>query len=79
MADVRKPRRLTAEAEERIATFEQEYGRAGCSCHLSAPCHWCTHPDNPINVHEEDGAWEADVPDIDYLGVARGLVEKRHA
>lgn len=79
MADNRKPRRLTAEAEERIADFEREYGREGCSCHFSAPCNWCTHQDNSHHVHEEDGAWEADVPDIDYLGAARELVEGRHA
>jgi hypothetical protein len=48
---------LTQEAEERIANFELNRGHECCSCFISPPCSWCTDPDNPHNVHEEDDAW----------------------
>lgn len=66
-------RRLTEEAEERIAEFEKVWGDRGCTCFISPPCAWCTHPDNPHNVHEEDDAWEREPKPIDYLGAARAL------
>lgn len=53
------PRQLTQEAQDRISNFERsECGQRGCSCFISPPCGHCTDPDNPINVMEEDGAWE---------------------
>ena len=51
------PRILTQEAEDRIADFELKRGHEGCTCFISPPCGWCTDPDNPLNVHEEDDAW----------------------
>ena len=48
---------LTEEAEDRIANFERQWGHSGCTCFISPPCGWCTDPDNPLNVHEEDEAW----------------------
>lgn len=33
------------------------YDGGGCSCHISPPCGWCTHPGNPLN-QEEDKFYE---------------------
>ena len=68
-------RRLTAEAEARIAAFERSEDYRCCSCHIATPCAWCTHPDNPHNVHEEDDAWEDEPEPVDYLGAARSIIK----
>lgn len=53
--------RLTAEAQDERDDFDRgrrEYG--GCSCHISPPCGYCTHPGNPLNQDEDDDCWEPD-------------------
>lgn len=39
----------------------------GCSCHISAPCGWCTHPGNPRNLAESCDLVDVDKPTIDIL------------
>lgn len=68
-------RRLTAEAEERIADFESRYRNYGCSCCICPPCGYCTDPDNPMNVHEEDEAWEKEPEPIDIMAAVRAVCE----
>lgn len=59
----RQVKQLTERAQRDRDSFEasdDEYGRLsdrGCTCFLSPPCGWCTHPGNPLN-QEEDEAWE---------------------
>lgn len=35
-----------------------EFRGGNCSCHLSPPCNCCIHPGNPLNLNEDDEAWE---------------------
>jgi len=57
-AKTMRERKLKPECQERVELFEFEYDNSGCSCHLAAPCAYCTHPDNPANIAEEDECWE---------------------
>ena len=69
---VERPR-LTPEAQLEREDFNAVYDLYdGCSCHLSAPCGWCTHPGNPMNQNEPEcwvngvvgEAWSEDFPSI---------------
>lgn len=53
--------RLAEWAEEEYFAFSSEYERRGCTCFISPPCGYCTHPGNPLNLEETDDAW---VPDL---------------
>lgn len=56
---------LTAEAERELSDFEAEYAERGCTCFISPPCSYCTHPGNPLNQECDDTAWVALPPDCD--------------
>jgi hypothetical protein len=49
---------LTAEAQAERDDFEYDAKNYGCSCHLSPPCSYCTHPGNPLNQDEDESCWE---------------------
>ena len=51
-------RQMKTWAEDAAAMFECSDRNRGCSCFISAPCNWCTDPDNPMNLAEDDDAWE---------------------
>lgn len=67
-------RELTPEAQADRDDFSDEYRRSCCSCHLSPPCGYCLHPDNPDNQAECDECW-IDVPEIieHRIGVLSGI------
>lgn len=68
-------RELTPEAEAEREQFEHEYGDAGCTCFISPPCGWCTHPGNPHNQEEDETAWcDAPGPTADEL-IERNVAE----
>lgn len=50
----KKERVLTPEAQADRDDFERD--DYGCSCHISRPCGYCTHPVNPLN-QEDDDCW----------------------
>lgn len=55
---VKMVRVLTDEAQDERDSYEsycEESG--GCRCHINPPCGACTHPGNPVNQDEDDGAW----------------------
>lgn len=50
---------LTPDAEHDRYEFESDYGSIrSCTCFLSPPCGYCTHPGNPDNQAEDVTAWE---------------------
>lgn len=54
-------RHLKPEYQQLADDFElvdTVYG--GCCCHINPPCSWCTHEGNPLNLEEDDEAWEDD-------------------
>lgn len=56
--------RLTDEALAEYHEFEDCHGEVGCSCHIEPPCPWCTHFGNPMNLIEDDDAWQKAEPDV---------------
>ncbi len=48
---------LTPEAEDERADFSAEYEDRGCTCFISPPCGYCTHPGNPANQEEDESCW----------------------
>lgn len=61
---------LTEEAENERASFESEFGNKGCTCFISPPCSFCTHPGNPLNQDNDDTAWEdVDLVCVDNKGI----------
>jgi len=49
---------LTEESQCERDDFDSEYrADGGCTCLLSPPCGWCTHPGNPRNQEEIDECW----------------------
>ena len=52
---------LTDEAQADRDDFDINYGgyssHGGCSCFISPPCGFCTHPGNPLNQEEFDDCW----------------------
>ena len=57
-------RELVDWAQVELDDFESNYKWGGCSCHISPPCGWCTHPGNPRNLAEDEYAWK---PTIDSM------------
>lgn len=53
----RVERELTAEAQADRDDFDRNHDRDCCSCHLSPPCGFCTHPGNPLNQEEDDNCF----------------------
>lgn len=50
--------RLTERAEAEADDFSRTQEDRGCACFTGcAPCCWCTHPGNPMNLAEDDDAW----------------------
>lgn len=64
---------LTKEAEDERAEFEAQFGDRGCTCFISPPCAFCTHPGNPLNQNEDDTAWE----DVQLVCVDNTGIENR--
>lgn len=48
---------LTPEARADRDDFEREVEERGCTCFISPPCGFCTHPGNPRNQEEDETAW----------------------
>ena len=51
-------RKLKSEYQQYADDFEVNYKDIGCHCHEWPPCYFCTHPGNPLNLEENDDAWE---------------------
>lgn len=51
-------RTLKPWAQAEADDFHRWHGDGNCSCHISPPCCSCTHPGNPLNLEEDDDAWE---------------------
>lgn len=51
-------RRLTDEAQAERDDFDDELADRGCTCFISPPCSWCTHPGNPHNQDEDETCWQ---------------------
>lgn len=47
-------RKLTDEAQADRDQFDITFGDRGCTCFISPPCSYCTHPGNPLNQEEDD-------------------------
>ena len=50
---------LKPEYLEIALDFENTY--ESCSCHVCAPCDYCTHEGNPINLAETPDAWDEEL------------------
>lgn len=48
---------LTADAEADRDSFMDNFGDGGCTCFISPPCGYCTHPGNPRNQEEDESCW----------------------
>ena len=48
---------LTPEAQAERDDFDAEVADRGCTCFISPPCGYCTHPGNPHNQEEDETAW----------------------
>jgi hypothetical protein len=48
---------LTDEAQADRDEFVSMSDERGCSCHISPPCGYCTHPGNPAN-QEDPSCWK---------------------
>ncbi len=49
---------LTEWAEAEADDFRRTQEDRGCVCFTGcAPCCWCTHPGNPLNLEEDEDAW----------------------
>lgn len=44
-------------AESERDDFRADYEDRGCTCFISPPCGFCTHPGNPLNQEETDDCW----------------------
>lgn len=51
-------KQLKPEYQELADEFDLEYRDRDCSCHISPPCSRCIHEGNPLNLAEDDDAWE---------------------
>ena len=49
-------RKLTDEAQADRDAFMFDFRNRGCTCFISPPCSYCTHPGNPFN-QEDDWHW----------------------
>ena len=66
--------RLTGRADIDAADYIENF--KGCSCHISTPCSSCTHPGNPMNLAEDDTAWEVDPAWISAGHTSRLLISR---
>lgn len=48
---------LTDDAQADRDEFNS-YDYGGCSCFISPPCNFCTHPGNPTNQDDFDECWK---------------------
>lgn len=48
---------MTPEAQADRDDFETNVAVRGCTCFISAPCSFCTHPGNPL-CQEDDEFYE---------------------
>ena len=80
---------LTESAQNDRDNFDYSIRDQGCTCFISAPCMYCTHPGNPYNQNDDESCWE------DYIdntckfftnqhvlirrrnSVQKGIIEKR--
>lgn len=53
-----KARELKAEYQDLADEFQAIHGDGGCTCFAAPPCSCCTHPGNPVNLENNDDAWE---------------------
>lgn len=44
-------------AQKEAESFQNAFEDHSCTCFLSAPCNFCTHPGNPMNLEETEDAW----------------------
>ena len=51
-------RSLKPEYFSLLEDFRAKHDGRCCSCHIHPPCSWCTDPGNPLNLIEDDDAWE---------------------
>lgn len=57
---------LTEDARAEHDEWQMEHHDRGCTCFLSPPCSFCTHPGHPLNLNETPEAWtEPDEEDDD--------------
>lgn len=49
--------KFTEEGEALESQFKREFRNEGCTCFISAPCSYCTHPGHPIAIEETDEYW----------------------
>lgn len=49
-------RRLKPEYQDLLDAFNKADSQ--CSCHQHPPCGHCTDEGNPLNLEEDDEAWE---------------------
>jgi hypothetical protein len=69
-------RELTDEAQADRDAFDLKYWNSGCTCFISPPCSYCTHPGNPLN-QEGDECYkpvETAKPEIDLMKSIRDLI-----
>ncbi|AJY39602.1 MULTISPECIES: hypothetical protein [Burkholderia] len=49
---------LIEDAQADRDEFDADYRDRGCSCFISPPCSFCTHPGNPRNQDEDESCWK---------------------
>lgn len=52
---------LKPEYQKLADEFDMYYTFRGCTCFISAPCSFCTHEGNPLNLAEDEDAWESEL------------------
>ncbi len=50
-------RELTEVAQLERDSFSLFLEDHGCTCFISPPCSYCTHPGNPLNQENDKSAW----------------------
>ncbi len=49
---------LTPAAQADRDDFDADTAACGCTCFISPPCGFCTHPGNPLNQDEDESCWQ---------------------
>lgn len=49
---------LTPAAQDDRDDFDASAAKCGCTCFISPPCGFCTHPGNPRNQDEDESCWQ---------------------
>lgn len=65
--------RLIEELEMAHDYFLIEFRDSGCTCFISPPCGYCTHPGNPLNL-EDANCWELVEKEVDIMSITRGML-----